>query len=279
MWKESLRIGVDLIDEQHKELFRITGDLLKELRGSSAERKEKCASTVLFLKNYTVRHFAEEEAYQKSVGYPGFGEHVKLHDKFRETVSLYDQKMIASDYADKDIKEFTGMLIAWLLYHISDADQKFGKIPFEAPQEHGAIISNSVCDTLRKMAGFDDRLMNPAKTDGETADGAFVVEIGLTGDISGYIVFVYPPGFIKNLIQAVMGYIPDVIDELEISVLFEASNIISGNICGQIAREKHILCDITTPFSTQRPTVRPDERIALDTGKGIVEVDMSVSYK
>ena len=278
MWKESLRIGVDLIDEQHKELFRITGELLKEFRGGG-EHKETCASTVLFLKNYAIKHFSEEEAYQKSVGYQGFDEHVKLHDKFRETVFRHEQKMLASDYADKDVKEFTGMLIAWLLYHISDADQKFGKVPAETPREHGAIISDSVCDTLRKMAGFDDRLMKPAEARGETADGAFVVEIGLTGDISGYIAFVYPLGFIKNLIQAVMGFIPEAIDELEISVLFEASNIISGNICGQIAKSKGIVCDITTPYSSQRPSVRPDERIALDTGKGIVEVDMTIKYK
>jgi len=54
-WKESLRIGVDIIDEQHKELFAKTRELLKEINGHSADKKQKCISTILFLKDYAVK--------------------------------------------------------------------------------------------------------------------------------------------------------------------------------------------------------------------------------
>ena len=281
MWKDSLRIGVDLVDEQHRELFRITEELLKELRGSGEQRKQKCISTVHFLKDYAVKHFADEEAYQKSIGYKGFDAHKKLHDRFRETVLHHESNMAESDYADKDIKAFIGMLIAWLLYHIADADQKYVKEagPTEAPRGHSNIVRSSVCDTLCKMAGADYQSVKIAETHAETFGDSVAIEVLLTGDTSGYITLVYPLAFIRNFIYSMMNYTPEIIDELEMSAMFETSNIISGSICGQIAREKGLLCDIMTPHTTQRPEIQPEERITLDTGKGILEVDMSIAYK
>jgi len=103
--------------------------------------------------------------------------------------------------------------------------------------------------------------------------------VGLTGDVSGYIILVFPFIFIENIINSMMGYIPKSMSELEMSALFETSNIICGNICTQISKEKDILCDIHAPHETKRPAVRPDETIAFDTGVGIFEVDIVVSYR
>ena len=281
MWKESLRIGVDHIDAQHQELFRITDELLKELRGSSEQRKQKCISTVHFLKDYAAKHFAEEEAYQQSIGYKGFAAHKKLHDKFRETVMLHENKMAASDFADKDVKEFTGMLIAWLLYHISDADQKYVKEvePPEIAHDYSGIIRNGVRDTLYKMGGPDYQLVHIIEAHTEPLGDSLAIEVKLAGDTSGYIILVYPVGFIKGLIYSMMNYTPEVLDELAISAMFETSNIISGSICNQIAKDRGILCDIMTPHRIQRSAAHPEERITLDTGKGIVEVDIAVVYR
>ena len=49
MWKESLRIGINVIDEQHKELFLKTEELLKEVHDSGVAHNDKCISTILFL--------------------------------------------------------------------------------------------------------------------------------------------------------------------------------------------------------------------------------------
>jgi chemotaxis protein CheY-P-specific phosphatase CheC len=128
------------------------------------------------------------------------------------------------------------------------------------------------------MAGLDAKSMKKVDTHNETFDDSIVIELGLTGDITGYIALVYPNTLIKNLINSMMGFVPQVIDELEISALFEMSNIISGTICGQISKDRGILCDITTPLITQRSEIHPDERIALDTGQGILETDISIKY-
>ena len=283
LWKESLRVGVDSIDEQHMELFRRTDELMKEMYILGEEHKQKCIATVRFLKDYAVRHFSDEEAYQKSIGYKGFEAHKKLHEKFVQTVLEHEKKMTESDFASKDVKQFVGMLVAWLLYHISDADQKYVKEKEpeqpEAARGHGNIVCGSIADVLNKMAGLDPNLMKKVGTHNETFGETFVIEVEFTGDISGYIALVYPVEFVRNFIYAMMSFTPDVIDDLEISALFEVSNIISGTICRQITKEKGVFCDIGVPIMTKRLPIKPKERVALDTGKGIIEVDMEIIYK
>jgi len=281
MWKESLRIGVEKIDDQHRALFQKTEELLREICDRGVGHKEKCISAILFLKEYAVNHFADEEDYQRSIGYIGFAEHKKLHVDFVENVLLHEKKMVKSDFAEKEIKEFTGMLVAWLLYHVAGADQEIvqERKPLDTPKGHADIVSHSVFDVLNKLAALDSSPMKKVEKHDETFDESLAFEVTLTGDVSGYITYAYPLTFVKQMINSMMGFTPETIDELEVSALFEVSNIISGAICGQIATEKNIRCGMKTPFMTQRLDVQPEERIALDTGKGIVEVDLAITYK
>ncbi|MCL2634199.1 MAG: hemerythrin family protein [Oscillospiraceae bacterium] len=124
MWKDSFCIGVEVIDRQHKELFDKTEELLSEVRNNGMKYKDKCISTILFLKDYAVKHFADEEAYQISINYKDYDAHKKLHDKFVQTVLKHEKKMEASNFAESDVREFVDALVAWLLYHVVDADKK-----------------------------------------------------------------------------------------------------------------------------------------------------------
>jgi CheY-specific phosphatase CheX len=78
------------------------------------------------------------------------------------------------------------------------------------------------------------------------------------------------------MIHMMMGYEPEILGDLEISALFETANIVSGSISHQLAEERGVVCDISAPYGIQRPTITPDETVALDTGLGIIEVDISV---
>ena len=285
LWKDKLCIGVDIIDEQHKELFSKTDDLLKAVTEKKQNQKQGCISAVNFLKDYAVKHFATEEGHLKTIGFPDFEDHKKLHDKFIGTVLHHEKKMLESDFDEKDVKEFTGMLIAWLLYHVADCDQKHGRFardekqekPADAAYHHNEIVCNSISDVLNKMAGLDTstKIIN---THSETFDGSVAVEISLIGDVSGFIAFVYPVIFIQKLINEMMAFTPKTIGELEISALFEMSNIISGTVCGQIGKEKGIFCDIKPPLMISRADIVSDEKVILDTGIGIVETGISIKY-
>lgn len=67
MWKEKYKIGITLIDEQHKELFDRVEKFLTLLRkdGDWQEKLPEIKKTLLFMQNYVVVHFDTEEAYQK----------------------------------------------------------------------------------------------------------------------------------------------------------------------------------------------------------------------
>lgn len=281
MWKESLRIGIDSIDEQHKALFDKIEELRKAVQGSGDDRKQKCIDAILFLKDYTTRHFADEEAYQQSIKYKYFEAHKKLHEGFIKTLDEHEQKMKESDYAYNDVKSFTGMLMTWLLYHVSDADQKIGKeasVSTEVHSVHSDMMIFGIGDVLSKMADYDATEIREVDAYTSGSDDTLAVEVKLEGEAEGYIIYVFPFAFVKDLMNSMMGYEPEVIGELEISALFEISNIISGTMCRQISYSKKVKCDNTLPFLAEMSGTHTGEKIAVDTGRGIIETEVSIKY-
>jgi len=80
MWKEKYKIGVDLIDQQHEELFRRVSEFTRIIRSEENwdARIDKVKETMAFMKDYVVDHFNEEEAYQAKINYPELEAHKKL---------------------------------------------------------------------------------------------------------------------------------------------------------------------------------------------------------
>ena len=60
-WTDDLSVGVELIDEQHKELFNRINDLVTAIK--SATCTYKLPDVIQFLEDYIVKHFSEEERY------------------------------------------------------------------------------------------------------------------------------------------------------------------------------------------------------------------------
>ena len=70
LWKEEYRIGVDMIDEQHRQLFDKIEHLLEIAKGGSWEsNRRECMEIIDFLVRYTIIHFETEEKFQKEKGY------------------------------------------------------------------------------------------------------------------------------------------------------------------------------------------------------------------
>jgi CheY-specific phosphatase CheX len=211
-------------------------------------------------------------------------EHKKEHEKFIRTVLEHEQKMTAANFDEKTVKEFTGMLVTWLVYHVADSDQKVAQ--FKAgiiPQaqaavgnNHSEMVCNSVMNTLNMMAGLEENSIHLINSNDHEEEDSIAVEVDLVGDITGYITYVYPVAFIKNLVYSVMNYMPEAVEDLELSALFELSNIVSDNICKQILKSEGATCSVTPPALSNILDFNPDERIYIDTGLGIVEADIVV---
>ena len=72
MWKDKYKVGVELIDEQHKELFKRLSEFIQIVQSKSDwnERLDKVKETMEFMQEYVIFHFDDEEAYQEKINYP-----------------------------------------------------------------------------------------------------------------------------------------------------------------------------------------------------------------
>jgi len=280
MWKDSFRIGYDIVDNQHQQLFLKTEELLKLQRDTSTNRKQELIDLILFLKQYAVQHFSDEEAYQKSLNDPNFQAHKEEHEAFVHTVLDHEKKLIASNFGEKEVKEFSGVLVTWLLYHVAAIDQTIGKgvKKAESAAGHSGKILSSLSSVLNKLASIDKGSIKKIENHSENFDDTIVIEVGLLGDLSGYLAFVFPVLFIKNLVYAITTLKSDTVGEMEESSMLGAVTFVAGDICKQFANEG-ISCIIETPFITKRSSIPASEVLICDTGLGIIEIDVDIEVK
>jgi len=89
-WKEELSVGLDSIDTQHKELFRLINAFYNSI-GDNLGRPA-ILQAIKDMGNYIVVHFTQEEAMMKRAGYINFEEHKKEHQYFIETVADFKKR-------------------------------------------------------------------------------------------------------------------------------------------------------------------------------------------
>ena len=129
IWKDEYKIGVELVDEQHKELFKRLGDFTQTVRSDKekSDKKKEVEKTLSFMGEYVVTHFNAEEALQKKYKYPDFEKHHQIHDDFKAEVAKFQQKYQANAYDEDFVMEFSGRLLTWLINHVASTDQDIGE--------------------------------------------------------------------------------------------------------------------------------------------------------
>jgi len=123
-WDEKYSVGVQTIDEQHKELFELVNDLYDMcVKGGNTHEdfKPVLKKTV----NYVVLHFSHEEELMKAYNDPNYELHQKEHDIFVQKV-MHEAAHLekGKDYAPEPFMNF---LSDWIHDHISGIDVKIGE--------------------------------------------------------------------------------------------------------------------------------------------------------
>lgn len=124
MWKDAYLIGVNQIDQQHKQLIGSLNDLLVCVQRTPDTMTDQCRQTIDFLKSYSVNHFAAEEMFQESIRFPHIEEHREMHRSFADTLHELELKLIRTDYNPTTIHEVTHLLTQWWLFHIIKEDRR-----------------------------------------------------------------------------------------------------------------------------------------------------------
>ncbi len=138
IWKEKYKLGVPMIDEQHKELFRRVSAFLETVRSPLAceQKAQMVTETLNFMKQYIVDHFRAEEEYQRLIDYPEQREHTKIHEDMVRFVIEVETQYLQQGYNEQLIQRFSGKLLAWLINHVASEDQKIADYANMRGAEH-----------------------------------------------------------------------------------------------------------------------------------------------
>lgn len=121
-WTPDLAVGLDVIDDQHKELYRRIDRLMEACH--QGKGKEVVADTLKFLEEYVVTHFSNEQGYMQRFGYPEYDVHKKNHDYYvnnlKELRNILNEKGPGVELVVKT----NVMVIEWLNNHIRKMDTK-----------------------------------------------------------------------------------------------------------------------------------------------------------
>lgn len=118
---KTLETGNTLIDSQHKELIASINRLLDAC--SQGKGREEIKNTIAFLKNYTDKHFGDEEVLQQKYKYPDIVNHKNLHQTFKD-----DVKKISEEFEQNGtsiaLTFKVNSIAAWFINHIKVQDKK-----------------------------------------------------------------------------------------------------------------------------------------------------------
>ncbi|MDR3000138.1 MAG: bacteriohemerythrin [Fibromonadaceae bacterium] len=123
-WLDSLSVGNETIDEQHKELIKKMNDFMDACKSNKAIHELE--TSLNFLVDYTAKHFTAEEAIQLKHAYPGRVEHKKIHEGFKTKVKEIVDKFKKEGPTSAMVSTFNFEVGNWVMDHIAKEDKKVG---------------------------------------------------------------------------------------------------------------------------------------------------------
>lgn len=121
---EEYLTGIELIDSEHKELFRIVDKANRLVK--SFDPLSGYDDIMLILKElteYTKEHFADEEEYMEGIHYEGLAAQKRAHEAFIDKIENINFDEIDND-PQEYLQKLVEFLLGWLINHILYTDKK-----------------------------------------------------------------------------------------------------------------------------------------------------------
>ena len=129
-WDESLRVGIDVIDEHHLYLFHLINDLNNVLESKRGARE--VVRVVRSLEAYAKVHFLAEEKMMQRYGYTKIEEHLRQHRAFEQSITAFYEEMHTNPLVARvDVFSY---VYQWLTQHIRKEDTKLSVLVTKAAQ-------------------------------------------------------------------------------------------------------------------------------------------------
>jgi hemerythrin len=124
-WSDDFRLGIPAVDQEHRRFF----DLIRDLETRLASGDDPGARVALgWLRDYAETHFAHEEEFLESVGYPDLARHRGEHATFLRDVKVLE--------ATPGVPTTVAALMAraWIATHILGTDRRYSRWLDEADE-------------------------------------------------------------------------------------------------------------------------------------------------
>jgi hemerythrin len=118
-WTKDLDTGIELIDEQHKQIVNFINQLEHAEENQQSELVRQVIEECI---QYTLSHFAFEEEIQKEAGYEYCRPHKMVHDLFTRRVGEYRTRLASGEDVALELHR---MLANWLVNHIKHDDADY----------------------------------------------------------------------------------------------------------------------------------------------------------
>ncbi|MDO9042168.1 MAG: bacteriohemerythrin [Desulfocapsaceae bacterium] len=123
-WKDEFKIGIPVIDAQHKQLFLCESDLSEAL--AKGLRPSAIDNLLTQLGFYVTRHFAMEEQYMKTSSYPGLHEQLEAHHYFTNRFAEIQKEFTQNGLNPNVVHAIQDELRLWIKTHVLGLDLTFG---------------------------------------------------------------------------------------------------------------------------------------------------------
>ena len=130
-WNNSYSVGIKPIDDQHKELIRLTNKLFAScMEGNERTKSEEGSANRVFLEviheavDYVGYHFGIEERIMERIDYPEYMIHKQEHVSFAQEIVKKTREF--KNGRSNTPLSFVHYLKDWVLEHIAVSDKKLG---------------------------------------------------------------------------------------------------------------------------------------------------------
>ena len=124
-WNDSLLIGVELIDKEHRKLIDAIDKLMDAC--NHGKDRDEIGHTLHFINNYAREHIKVEENLQEKYAYPGISAHKRLHAQFAMSLSSLVHEFDETGPNVTMTAKFNKTLVEWGIHHIAVEDKKVGE--------------------------------------------------------------------------------------------------------------------------------------------------------
>jgi len=121
-WDDSLLTGNAMVDMQHQKIFERVSELVRFCE--EGRDKAELYDTIMFLINYAIRHFTDEEALQLEYGYPAYYMHKQKHEEFKVKVRELVRRFEENGSSDELSDDVNRIMARWLVDHIQHEDKR-----------------------------------------------------------------------------------------------------------------------------------------------------------